>query len=150
LLNEAKRYDHGHAQRDVLRAAARRARRTRTTKVHFQSDRRSHWRDAPRTAVTQRRNPTSHVSGDNWLDDHGHHRAACTCRLGGHIIALHDQCQAGIHRILRDLPGVTSTTDRHPHARVGRHRACGRPTGTGRPLPQAPGKWPPRQRHRPP
>jgi len=38
--------------------------------------------------------------------------AACTCRLGGHIHALHDQFQAGLHCILRDLPGVTSTADK--------------------------------------
>ena len=50
---------------------------------------------------------------DEWLDDQGHHRAACTCRLRGHNLALHDQFQAGLHRILRDLPvRVTSTTDK--------------------------------------
>jgi hypothetical protein len=58
----------------------------------------------------------------NWLDNHGHNRAACTCRLEGHIIALHDQFQAGLHRLLRDLTGVTSTTDKSDiptHASVG-------------------------------
>ena len=48
-----------------------------------------------------------------WIDHHGHHRAACTCRLDGHLYALHDQFQAGLHRMLRDIPGVTSTTDKH-------------------------------------
>jgi len=67
--------------------------------------------------------PTSQlVQGcDEWLDDQGHHRAACTYRLGGHNIAPLDQFQAGLHRILRDLPGVTSTTDKgdiHTHASV--------------------------------
>ena len=47
-----------------------------------------------------------------WLD-HGHHRASCTCRLEGHLHALHDRFQAGLHGILRALPGVTSTTDKH-------------------------------------
>mgnify|MGYP003341791478 CR=1 FL=1 len=39
-------------------------------------------------------------------------RSACTCRRGGHLIALHDQFQDKLHRILRDLPRVTSTTDK--------------------------------------
>ena len=36
----------------------------------------------------------------------------CACRLDGHIIALHDQFQDKLRRILHDLPGVTSTTDK--------------------------------------
>jgi len=42
----------------------------------------------------------------------GHHRAVWTCPLGGHLIALHNQFQAGLQRLMRDLPGITPTTDK--------------------------------------
>jgi len=48
-------------------------------------------------------------------------------RARAHLIALHDQFQDGLHRILRNLPGITFTTDKsdistHSSVGIGRER----------------------------
>jgi len=61
--------------------------------------------------------------GDDLDDD-----ISAACRLGGHLIAVHDQFRAGLHRILRDLLNITSTTDKSDiptHPSVGAGHADG-------------------------